>query len=282
MKNYLCFQKTGLWLSLSFTLSLSFAQNMPGVVKKTKTDKTYANTTEIHKAEKATDEQVLSQIEGDYGLGDVVRISNGPPPPAFLPPSPSPALIVSTKPKTLPIILTTLKRAHPSPVVVASKEERESSEKHTTEKPISTKGKEKKMKGKANPSEKTPDAKFVSTKEKSDKTDENPNISEKTRKEARVSSSNNTGMGKPKIYPTALDKNKQANSTSHTANKKWMADNLAAFNANTRTPSTRTHRSASTHFDRKKSGFLFFGKKKKTASMPKQSKNNKKDRCYQF
>ncbi len=48
-------------------------------VKGTKTDKTFANTTEIYKSKSASDAQVLAELESDFGIGDVVRISDAPP-----------------------------------------------------------------------------------------------------------------------------------------------------------------------------------------------------------
>ena len=50
------------------------------VVKETLTNKNYANTTEVHKTASATDAEVLNQLEGNYGIGDEVRISVAPPP----------------------------------------------------------------------------------------------------------------------------------------------------------------------------------------------------------
>jgi hypothetical protein len=61
----------------SFSFNTSAQQ---AVVKETLTNKNYANTTEIHKKESATDADVLSQLEGNYGIGDEVRISIAPPP----------------------------------------------------------------------------------------------------------------------------------------------------------------------------------------------------------
>ncbi len=63
---------------LMLTQSAIFAQSP--VVKNTVTDKTYANTTEIQKVKNASVEQVLNEIDKDYGLGDVVRITDAPPP----------------------------------------------------------------------------------------------------------------------------------------------------------------------------------------------------------
>jgi hypothetical protein len=67
----------GMYLSASLNVimtTFTFAQQAAPVIKGAKTDNNYANTTEISKAKNATDEQVLDQIEGNYGLGDIVRI----------------------------------------------------------------------------------------------------------------------------------------------------------------------------------------------------------------
>ncbi len=58
--------------SLNVLTTLTFAQTP--VVKGSKTDNNYANTTEINKTKGASDAQVLAELEGDYGIGDVVRI----------------------------------------------------------------------------------------------------------------------------------------------------------------------------------------------------------------
>jgi hypothetical protein len=71
-------QKVSLWMLLSgFCLNASAQKE---VVKETLTNKNYANTTEVHKKESATDADVLSQLEGNYGIGDEVRITIAPPP----------------------------------------------------------------------------------------------------------------------------------------------------------------------------------------------------------
>jgi hypothetical protein len=61
-----------LWVSLNAHSTTSFAQ--APAVKGAKTDNNYANTTEINKTKGASDAQVLAEIEGNYGIGDVVRI----------------------------------------------------------------------------------------------------------------------------------------------------------------------------------------------------------------
>jgi hypothetical protein len=60
--------------------SFTATAQQTGVVKETLTNKNYANTTEVHKKATATDAEVLSQLEGNYGIGDEVRISVAPPP----------------------------------------------------------------------------------------------------------------------------------------------------------------------------------------------------------
>ena len=72
-------QKVPLWLLLSSFFFTATAQQKE-VVKETLTNKNYANTTEVHKKATATDAEVLSQLEGNYGIGDEVRISVAPPP----------------------------------------------------------------------------------------------------------------------------------------------------------------------------------------------------------
>lgn len=62
---------------LSLNISVLSAQTTS--VKGTKTDKTFANTTEIYKSKAASDAQVLAELESDFGIGDVVRISDAPP-----------------------------------------------------------------------------------------------------------------------------------------------------------------------------------------------------------
>ncbi len=73
------FNKLGFWIFLSCYCSFAFAQKT-SAVQYSKTDKTFANTTEIYKAKNATDVQILTEIEKDYGLGDIVRITDAPPP----------------------------------------------------------------------------------------------------------------------------------------------------------------------------------------------------------
>ncbi len=78
------FSKIGLYFFLCNFTVLAFTQT-PNNIKGVKTDNTYANQTEVSKAKNATDEQVLNDLQGDYGLGDVVRIVVNTPKPAVDP-----------------------------------------------------------------------------------------------------------------------------------------------------------------------------------------------------
>ncbi len=70
-----------IWIYCWLVLSCSTLSAQNNAIKNTKTDKKYANTTEVYKKDGATDTDVLGEISSDYGLGDVVRISVAPPPP---------------------------------------------------------------------------------------------------------------------------------------------------------------------------------------------------------
>ncbi len=75
-----------LWASLNLISTLTFAQTTPPpAIRGAKTDNNYANTTEINKTKGASDAQVLAEIEGDYGIGDVVRIVITTPKPVTAP-----------------------------------------------------------------------------------------------------------------------------------------------------------------------------------------------------
>lgn len=71
-----CFRGICLLAFLNLTSVSVFAQKTPDspAIRGAKTDNSYANRTEVSKAKNATDAQVLAEIEGNYGLGDVVRI----------------------------------------------------------------------------------------------------------------------------------------------------------------------------------------------------------------
>jgi hypothetical protein len=79
LSSYPFVQKAPLWMLLC-GVSFTTTAQQTGVVKETLTNKNYANTTEVHKKATATDAEVLSQLDGNYGIGDEVRISVAPPP----------------------------------------------------------------------------------------------------------------------------------------------------------------------------------------------------------
>jgi hypothetical protein len=95
-------QKGPLWILLMGFCFTTFAQQKE-VVKETLTNKNYANTTEVHKTATATDAEVLSKLEGNYGIGDEVRISVAPPPKVSDPLSKKPAKPLEVK-SSLPTI----------------------------------------------------------------------------------------------------------------------------------------------------------------------------------
>jgi hypothetical protein len=84
MKNTSYFRTFALGTLLVSSLSAT-AQGT--LVTDTKTDVLYANTTQVFKSEKATDSQILAEIDGNFGIGDVVRIAVAPPPSKTLPPT---------------------------------------------------------------------------------------------------------------------------------------------------------------------------------------------------
>ncbi|MDZ7878173.1 MAG: hypothetical protein U5L45_10910 [Saprospiraceae bacterium] len=78
--------KVYLLASINVVATITFAQTpVSPAIKGTKTDNSYANTTEVSKTKAASDAQVLSEIEGDYGIGDVVRIVITTPKPVINP-----------------------------------------------------------------------------------------------------------------------------------------------------------------------------------------------------
>lgn len=96
--------KLGFWIFLSCYCSFAIAQKT-SAVQYSKTDKTFANTTEIYKSKNATDVQILTEIEKDYGLGDIVRITDAPPPenkPSVMPLPQQEKIITATTPASLP------------------------------------------------------------------------------------------------------------------------------------------------------------------------------------
>jgi hypothetical protein len=306
MKNNTYNKRISLWLYLCLFCSLSFAQsNQEGAVKGTRTDKNFANTTAIYKSEKASDEQVLTEIEGDYGLGDMIRISNAAPASVVLPAPVLPKTVESINPLPTPQILTVSHFKLPKMGIKKGAKDDEKSGKNKEDLHLTSTNSTDKLKMKEMPSEKkgsdsknTPnemriergnkDGKNAPSETKKDLTD---SPSEKLKKgnnttnplEKLDKSTTFTGVKKSekkeaKKSSTTADLKKTTTTVSTNANKKWMADNLASSSSSS---SRRTHRSAVTYTPQKKSWFPFFTKKK-TSKMPKTVKNKKSDRCYQF
>jgi hypothetical protein len=305
MKNNTYNKRISLWLYLCLFCSLSFAQsNQEGAVKGTRTDKNFANTTAIYKSEKASDEQVLTEIEGDYGLGDVIRISNAAPASVVLPAPVLPKTVESINPLPTPQILPVSHFKLPKTGIKKDAKYDEKNEKNKEEEPLASTNSTDKLKIKEIPSEKkgsdsknTPnemriergnkDGKNAPSETKKDLTDlpseklkkgnNNNNLLEKSDKNVPLASVKKAEKEESKTSQTTADKKKTTAIVSTDANKKWMANNLASSTNSNR----RTHRSTVTYTPQKKSWFPFFGKKK-TSKMPKTVKNKKSDRCYKF
>jgi hypothetical protein len=290
MKNNTYNKRISLWLYLCLFYSLSFAQsNQGGAVKGTRTDKNFANTTAIYKSEKASDEQVLTEIEGDYGLGDVVRISNAAPASVVLPTPVLPKTVESINRLPSPQISVFAPFKMPKTSIKKGKKEENNSGENKDETPlISSKGKEKRE-NKDNSSEKQGRDLVDSPTEKlkkgdkdltdvpSEKLEKSNNSLEKTDKSTPSAGVKKSENKEGKTSSTTAEKKKTTTIVSTNANKKWMADNLASTTNSNR----RTHRSSVTYTPLKKSWFPFFSKKK-TSKMPKTVKNKKSDRCYKF
>ncbi len=94
-------------LSLAFiavTGSLNAQTTKP---LETRTDEKYGNTTIVYRNDKGTsDAVILSQIEKEYGMGDVVRIAEAPPKP---PVAPALAQTEVTKPTANKVVATPVK-----------------------------------------------------------------------------------------------------------------------------------------------------------------------------
>jgi hypothetical protein len=139
-------------LAIAFLAAANFAataQTRP--VESTHTDEKFANTTVVYKTTAASDTDVLSALEGDFGIGDVVRVTVAPPPkpvekatekitapvadkskgedtwlPTSAKPAPAAALTVSASPtinksaaKPAPSVATPLASAKPAATVAA-------------------------------------------------------------------------------------------------------------------------------------------------------------------
>jgi hypothetical protein len=96
------------WIFLaSFALFLNLLQAQTPAVVATTTDESFASTTVIYKTKSATDSEILTALEGDFGMSDVVRIAVAPPKPKVE------ASKMSTKPMATVISTTTTVSAQP-------------------------------------------------------------------------------------------------------------------------------------------------------------------------
>ncbi len=66
----------------AFAFATQFSVQAQSPVESTHIDEKYAYTTIVYKNAAASDKDVLSAVENDFGIGDVVRVSLAPPPTA--------------------------------------------------------------------------------------------------------------------------------------------------------------------------------------------------------
>ena len=64
----------------AFVLAASISAQAQNPVESTHIDEKYAYTTVVYKSTAATDKDVLSSLENDFSIGDVVRVTLAPPP----------------------------------------------------------------------------------------------------------------------------------------------------------------------------------------------------------
>ncbi|MFN0176857.1 MAG: hypothetical protein ACKVU0_19605, partial [Saprospiraceae bacterium] len=67
-------------IAAAFVLTASISVQAQNPVESTHIDEKYAYTTVVYKNTAATDKDVLSSLEKDFGIGDVVRVTLAPPP----------------------------------------------------------------------------------------------------------------------------------------------------------------------------------------------------------
>jgi hypothetical protein len=87
-------------------------------------DERYGNTTIVYKDKNTTDEDLLRQLEGNFGMGDVVRITEAPPKPAPMAalPATASAMRHTARPKNTtapaPTAVRPIQKSLSNPVVV--------------------------------------------------------------------------------------------------------------------------------------------------------------------
>lgn len=72
------------------------------------TDTNYYNTTIIYKKGEIKDNDILSKVENDYGMGDIIRIADAPPKPEVTP--------VNKAPQKLTVVESTSKHTNVKPI----------------------------------------------------------------------------------------------------------------------------------------------------------------------
>ncbi len=69
----------------AFALAIPFSVQAQNPVESTHVDEKFAYTTVVYKSTAASDKEVLSTLENDFSIGDVVRVTLAPPPAPTVP-----------------------------------------------------------------------------------------------------------------------------------------------------------------------------------------------------
>ncbi|MFN0033545.1 MAG: hypothetical protein ACKVUS_00675 [Saprospiraceae bacterium] len=93
--NYLSNFSKHFAIPAAFVLAVNFNAKAQSPVESTHVDEKYAYTTVVYKTTAATDKDVLSALENDFSIGDVVRVTLAPPPAPPAPPAPISAIAAS-------------------------------------------------------------------------------------------------------------------------------------------------------------------------------------------
>jgi len=101
-------------LIIAAALTLATATLSAQNIKETVTDEKYANTTIVYKKGNANDAEILGQLNGSYGMSDVVRIAVAPPKPTAIP------VAKIEKPSTVAAVPTVKPNATPAPKVTVA------------------------------------------------------------------------------------------------------------------------------------------------------------------
>ncbi len=242
------------------------------LVKGTKVDDKFANTTQVYRGDKASDLSILDQIAGDYGMGDVVKITEAPPPKPpveVLPTSPIPPVISQIASKKSDIWYDINEKRNAITINSKSIPANYKSGRNLEKTPKSTNS--------------TPEPPNL-TNDDSNNRPEPPDLA------------TDVSKGKTAISPIkkrnelARKTSFSAGSTSEKEEKKRRSSDVPQIGGRKNTPSvslsyssnaSRSNSSSSYRAYEKKSFFSFlFGKKKKKSHMAKKAKS--RDKCYRF